>query len=71
MISGTSKASQIKLCTIIVLLNIYQNTKRNFKNMTYDVTMTSLLKQRENSDLREARQIIYHSKGNDESFPKM
>ena len=39
--------------------------------MTYDVTMTSLLKQLENSDLCETRQIIYHSKGNDESFPKM
>ena len=39
--------------------------------MTYDVTMTSLLKQWENLDLRETRQIIYHSKGNDENFPKM
>ena len=44
MISGTSKASPMKLCTVIVLLNTYQNTKRNFKNMTYDVTMTSLPK---------------------------
>ena len=33
--------------------------------------MTSLLKQWENSNLRETRQIINHSKGNDESFPKM
>ena len=71
MISGTSKASQMKYCTVIVLLNTHQNTKRNFKNMTYDVTMTSLLKQWENSDLRETRQIIYHSKCNDESFLKM
>ena len=39
--------------------------------MTYDVTMTSLLKQWENSDLRETKQIIYQSQGNDESFPKM
>ena len=39
--------------------------------MTYDVTMTSLLKQWQNSDLRETRQIIYHSTGNDESFPKI
>ena len=39
--------------------------------MTYDVTMTSLLKQWQNSDLGETRQIIYRSKGNDESFPKM
>ena len=71
MISGTSKASPMKLCTVIVLLKANQNTKRNFQNMTYDVTMTSLLKQLENSDLRKTRQIIYHSKGNDESFPKM
>ena len=39
--------------------------------MTYDVVMTSLLKTMGNSDLRETRQIMYHSKGNDESFPKM
>ena len=39
--------------------------------MTYDVKITSLLKQWENSDLRETRQIINHSKANDESFPKM
>ena len=71
MISGTIKASPMKLCTIIVLLNAYQNTKRNFQNMTYDVTMTSLLKQWQNSDLRETRQIIYYSKGNDDNFPKM
>ena len=44
MISGTIKASPMKLCTVIVLLEAYQNTKRNFQNMTYDVTMTSLLK---------------------------
>ena len=43
-ISGTSKTIPVKLCTVIVLLKAYQNTKRNFQNMTYDVTMTSLLK---------------------------
>ena len=32
--------------------------------------MTSLLKQWQNLDLREARQIICHSKGNDKSFPE-
>ena len=35
MISGTSKDSQINLCTVIVLLNTYQNTKRNFQK--YDL----------------------------------
>ena len=44
---------------------------KNFRNLTYDVTMTSLLKQWENWDLLETGQIIYHSKGNNESFPKM
>ena len=71
MISVTIKGSPMKLCTVIMLLKAYQNAKRNFQNMTYGVTMTSLLKQWQNSDLREARQIIYHSKGNDEGFPKM
>ena len=71
MISVTIKASPMKLSTVIVILKAYQNTKRNFQNMTYDVAMTSLLKQWQNSNLREAKQIIYHSKGNDVSFPKM
>ena len=31
MISGTIKASQMKLCTVIVLLKAYQNRKRNFQ----------------------------------------
>ena len=71
MISGTIKANPMELCTVIVLLKAYQNTKKIFKNMTYEVIMTSLLKQWENSDLRETRQMIYYSKRNDESFPKM
>ena len=33
--------------------------------------MTSLPKQWQNSDLRETKQIIYHSKGIDESYPKL
>ena len=52
MISGTVKASPMKLCKIIVLLKVYQNTKRNIQNMACDVTVTSLLKLWENSDLR-------------------
>ena len=31
MISGAIKASPIKLCTVIVLLKVYQNTERNFR----------------------------------------
>ena len=33
--------------------------------------MTSLTKTMENADLRETNQIVYHSKGIDESYPKM
>ena len=36
-----------------------------------DVIMTSLPKTMENADFRETKQIIYHSKGIDESYPKM
>ena len=71
MISGTIQASPVKLCTVIALLKVYQNTERNDKNLTYDVTMTSSLKQWENSDHDETMQIIYHLKGNDESSSKM
>ena len=38
--------------------------------MTYDVQWRHYYKQWENSDLREIIQILHHSKGNDESFPK-
>ena len=71
MISGTIKVSPMKLYTVIVLLKAYQNAEGIFRNLTYDATMTSLLKTVGNLDLHETRQIIYHSKGNDESFLKM
>ena len=35
MISETFKASPMKLCTVVVLLKAYQNTKRNFQK--YDI----------------------------------
>ena len=35
-----------------------------------DVTMTSLPEQWQSSDIREAKQIIYHSKSFDKSYPK-
>ena len=35
IISGTIKASPMKLCTVIVLLNTYRNTKLNFQK--YDL----------------------------------
>ena len=36
-----------------------------------DVIMTSLPKRMENADLLKTKQIIYRSKGIDESYPKM
>ena len=36
-----------------------------------DVIMMSLPKTVKNADVRESSQIIYHSKGLDESYPKM
>ena len=36
-----------------------------------DIIMTSLPKTIENADLCESKHIIYHSKGIDESYPKM
>ena len=36
-----------------------------------DVIMMSLPKTMKNADVRETRQITYHSKGFDESYPKM
>ena len=70
MISGTIYVSPIKICTVIVPVKAGIH-KGIFKNLTYDVTMTSLIKQWENSNLLEINQVIYHSKGYDESFPKM
>ena len=67
MISGTIKAGQMKLYTVIALLKTFENTK-NLKTSP----MTSQQRHyKENSDLCETKQIIYHSAGNDESFPKM
>ena len=70
-ISGTIKASPMKLCTLIVQLKAYQKTKRNFQNMTHDVTMTSLLKTMGKFGLPRNQRNYNSSKGDDESFPKM
>ena len=58
----------MKLYTEIMVLGSTRIHKEILRNMTYDFTMTSLPEQWENSDLRETRQIIYQSKGNDEGF---
>ena len=69
MISGTIKASPMKLCTVIVLLKATSIQKEIVKNMTYDVPMTSLLKTMRK--FGSPRNQTNYSKGNDESFPKM
>ena len=66
MISGTIEAKSMKLCTVIVLLKVYQNTKINFQNMTYDVTMTSLLKTMAKFGPPRNQANYNHSKGNNE-----
>ena len=55
----------MKLYTVIVLLNVYQNTLRNFQKSGI---LRHYLKECENLDLLETRQMIYLSKGNDELF---
>ena len=70
MISAIIQASPMKLCRVMILIKAYQNTKEIFRSLAFDITTASLLKQWENLDLREIRQIIYHLKGNDESFPR-
>ena len=43
-ISGTIEGSTMKLCTLIALLKATRIHKEIFRNLTYDVTMMSLLK---------------------------
>ena len=73
MISETTQASQMKLWIVIVLLKTFQNIKKNFRNLAYDITMTSSLKTmgKFGPPRNRTNYISYHSKGNDESFPKM
>ena len=49
----------------------YKICKFRSSTKTNDVKVTSLPKDQQNSYLRETKQIIYHSKGIDESYPKM
>ena len=43
-ISATIQGSPMKLCTVIVLFMVYQIHEEIFRNLSYDVTVTSLLK---------------------------
>ena len=71
MISGTIEAGPMKICIVIVLLKAYQNTRKNFQKYGLWCYNDVITKTMGNLDPHETRQIIYHSKGNDESFPKM
>ena len=62
---------ELKLTGLIAYIMFYKICKFERSTITNDVIMTSLPKQWQNSDLRETKQIIHHSKGIDESYPKM
>ena len=57
---------ELKLTGLIACNMFYK-----ISTITNDVIMMSLSKQWQNSDLRETKQIIYYSKGDDETYPKM
>ena len=57
----------MKLCTIKALLNEKQNKKNQKSDLRRQNDVIIKKKQRENSDLRETKQMIYHLKGNDET----
>ena len=63
--------TELKLGKLIVHFKFHKICK--FKNHVTrnDVVMTSLPKTMENEDLRETKQIVYQSKGSDESYPKL
>ena len=58
--------TELKLSKLIVKICKFENhvTRK-------DITMMSLPKTMENTDLRETKQIIHQSKGIDESYPKV
>ena len=63
--------TELKLDRLIVHSKFHKICKFENHLTRNDVIMISLPKTVENADLRETKQIIYHSKGIDESYPKM
>ena len=63
--------TELKLGKLIVQSKFHKICKFESHVTRNDVIMTSLPKTMENADLRETKQIIYHSKGIDESYPNM
>ena len=62
---------ELKLTGLIAYIMFYEICKFESSSIINDVIVTKLPKQWQNSDLRETEQIIYHSKGIDESYLKM
>ena len=62
---------ELKLTGLIAYIIFYKICKFESSTITNDVIMTSLPKQWQNLDRRESKRIIHHSKGIDESYPKM
>ena len=65
------QCTELKLGKLIAHSKVHKICKFENHVTRIDVIMTSLPKQWKNTDLRETKQIIYHSKGIDESYPKM
>ena len=63
--------TELKLSKLIAHSKFHKICKFENHVTRNDVIMTSLPKQWKNADLRETKQIIYHSKDIDESYPKM
>ena len=65
------QSAELKLGKLIAHLQFHKICKFENHVTRNDVIMTSLPKTMENADLRETKQIVYYSKGIDESYPKM
>ena len=65
------QSTELKLSKLIVHSKVHKICKFENHVTRNDVIMTSLPKTMENADFHETKQVIYHSKGIDESYPKM
>ena len=65
------QSTALKLCRLIAFSTFHEICKFENHVIRNDIIMMSLPKSRENADVRETSQIIYRSKGIDESYLKM
>ena len=63
--------TELKLGKLIAHSKFHQICKFENHVTRNDIIMTSLPKTMKNGDLHKTKQIIYHSEGIDESYPKM